>query len=121
MATSVLILGRVLIASVETDSTDGELLDLQSRLVEQAGSRRARAVIIDVTSMDVLDSFSSRMLRDTAQMVALRGAVAVIVGIQPAVAFAMVQLGLTLEGLHTALDLEGGLALLGIEMPAGGL
>ena len=67
---------------------------------------------MDVTSLDVLDSFASRTIRDLAHMIRLRGADTVIVGIQPEVAFAMVQLGLTLEGVATALDLEEGLLFL---------
>ncbi|MGH7206640.1 MAG: STAS domain-containing protein, partial [Nitrospiraceae bacterium] len=71
-----------------------------------------RGVIVDVTVLDVMDSFASRTLRDLAHMTRLRGAETVIVGIQPEVAFAMVQLGLTLEGVDTALDLEEGLTFL---------
>jgi len=67
-------------------------------------------VIIDVTSLDVLDSFATGTLRDIAQMVRLRGAETVIVGIQPDVALAMVQMGLVLEGVTTSLDLEEGIA-----------
>ena len=67
---------------------------------------------MDVTVLDVMDSFASRTLRDLAHMTRLRGAETVIVGIQPEVAFAMVQLGLTLEGVDTALDLEEGLLFL---------
>ena len=73
---------------------------------------RARGVIVDVTALDVMDSYASRTLRDIAHMTRLRGAETVIVGIQPEVAFAMVQLGLTLEGVATALDLEEGLEFL---------
>jgi rsbT antagonist protein RsbS len=78
----------------------------------QVGQVRARAVIIDVTPLDVLDSFAARTLRTIAHMVRLRGAETVVVGIQPEVAFAMVQLGLQLDGVQTALDLEEGLAYL---------
>jgi rsbT antagonist protein RsbS len=67
---------------------------------------------VDVTVLDVMDSFASRTLRDIAHMIRLRGAETVIVGFQPEVAFAMVQLGLTLEGVPTALDLEEGLLYL---------
>src|SRR5213596_4286174 len=73
---------------------------------------RARGVIVDVTALDVMDSFAVRTLRDIAHMARLRGAETVIVGIQPDVAFAMVQLGLTLKGVATVLDLEEGLAFL---------
>jgi rsbT antagonist protein RsbS len=81
-------------------------------LVERVGKFRSHAVIVDVTALDVMDSFASRTLRDLAYMIRLRGAETVIVGIQPEVAFAMVQLGLNLEGVATALDLEEGLAFL---------
>ena len=76
------------------------------------GRFRSRGVIVDVTALDVMDSFAARTLRDLAHMIRLRGAETVIVGIQPEVSFAMVQLGLTLEGVATALDLEEGLAFL---------
>ena len=71
--------------------------------------------MIDVTALDVLDSFATRTLRGIAYTARLRGAETVIVGIQPEVAFAMVQLGLTMEGVSTALDLEEGLAMLAAE------
>jgi rsbT antagonist protein RsbS len=70
---------------------------------------RSHGVIVDVTALDVMDSFATRTLRDITYMIRLRGADTVIVGIQPEVAFAMVQLGLTMEGVATALDLEEGL------------
>jgi len=78
-------------------------------MVERVVSARSLGVIIDVTAMDIMDSFASRTLREIAQMIRLRGAETIIVGIQPEVAFAMVQLGITLEGVVTALDLEEGL------------
>jgi len=81
--------------------------------MEQVGKFRSRGVIMDVTALDVMDSFACRSLRDIAQMIKLRGAETVMVGIQPEVAFTMVQLGLTLDGVVTALDLEEGLAYLG--------
>jgi rsbT antagonist protein RsbS len=77
------------------------------------GRDRARAVIIDVTALDVLDSFATRTLRGIAYTARLRGARTVVVGIQPDVAFAMVQLGLDLSDVGTALDLEDGLARIG--------
>src|SRR5882762_4913999 len=85
---------------------------LRSGLIQQVVRLRSRGVIVDVTAMDVMDSFASRTLREIAHMIRLRGAETVIVGIQPEVAFAMVQLGLTLEGVATALDLEEGLTYL---------
>jgi len=104
--------GAYLIASVQAALTDSDLLALQRRLCDQVGEYRARGVVVDVTPMDVLDSFASRTLRTIAHTVKLRGAQTVIVGIQPEVAFAMVQLGIRLEGIATAIDLEEGLAYL---------
>ena len=92
--------------------TDADLLHLRSALAQQVVRFRSRAVIVDVTALDVMDSFASRTLREIAHIIRLRGAETVIVGIQPEVAFAMVQLGLTLEGVATSLDLEEGLAYL---------
>jgi rsbT antagonist protein RsbS len=101
-----------LIASVQAALTDADLLQLRDALVAQVGTFRSRGVIVDLTALDVMDSFAVRTLRDLAHMIRLRGAATVIVGIQPEVAFAMVQLGLTLAGVSTALDLEEGLAFL---------
>ncbi|CAG0984087.1 partial RsbT antagonist protein RsbS, partial [Methylophilaceae bacterium] len=78
----------------------------------RVGEFRSRGVIVDVTILDVMDSFATRTLRSMAHMIMLRGAKTVIVGIQPEVAFSMVQLGLKLESVATALDLEEGMALL---------
>ncbi len=104
--------GDFLIATVQAALTDADLLHLRTALVQQVVRSRSRGVIVDVTSLDVMDSFASRTLRDLAHMIRLRGAETVIVGIQPEVAFAMVQLGLRLEDVATALDLEEGLAYL---------
>lgn len=104
--------GDFLIASVQAVLTDDDLVALRRRLVDEVGDTRAAGVILDVTGMDIMDSFSVRTLREVAHMIRLRGAETVIVGIQPEVAFAMVQLGLTLEGVPTALDLEEGVEYL---------
>src|SRR6266481_5810395 len=101
-----------LIATVQAALTDADLTYLRDALAERVGRFRSRGVIVDVTALDVLDSFASRTLRDLAYMIRLRGADTVIVGIQPEVAFAMVQLGITLEDVTTALDIEKGLAYL---------
>ena len=113
MAVPILKQGPYLIASVQSALTDADLLELRTALVALVGRYRSRGVIVDVTALDVMDSFASRTLRDMAHMIRLRGAETVIVGIQPEVAFTMVQLGLTLAGVATALDLEEGLAFLG--------
>ncbi|HEY5569032.1 MAG TPA: STAS domain-containing protein [Gammaproteobacteria bacterium] len=114
MAVPILKQGDVLIASIQSALTDVDLVSLRDALVNRVSSYRTRGVIVDVTALDVLDSFASRTLRDLAHMIRLRGATTVIVGIQPDVAFAMVQLGLTLEDIVTALDLEEGLAFLSV-------
>jgi rsbT antagonist protein RsbS len=112
MAVPILKQGDYLIATIQAALTDADLVLLRDGLIEKVVSLRTRGVIIDLTALDVLDSFASRTLRDLAQMIRLRGAQTVIVGIQPDVAFAMVQLGLTLEDIPTALDLEEGLSFL---------
>ena len=98
--------GDVLIASMQEALTDRALLELRDELSARIGRDRARAVVLDVTALDVLDSFATRTLRGIAHAARLRGARTTVVGIQPGVAFAMVELGLTLDGVETALDLE---------------
>jgi rsbT antagonist protein RsbS len=112
VAVPILKQGQTLIASIQAALTDTDLLDLRDALLEQVGRYRSRGVIVDVTALDVMDSFSTRTLRDVAHMTRLRGAQTIIVGIQPEVAFAMAQFGLTLEGVPTKLDLEEGLEYL---------
>ena len=112
MAVPILKQGDYLIASVQSALTDADLTELRSGLVEKVGRFRSQGVIVDVTAMDVMDSFASRTLQDIANMVRLRGASTVVVGIQPEVALTMVQHGLTLEDVATALDLEEALELL---------
>jgi rsbT antagonist protein RsbS len=112
MAVPILKQSQYLIATIQSALTDEDLLLLQTALVEKVGKFRSRGVIVDVTALDVLDSFASRTLRDIAHIIRLRGAETVIVGVQPEVAFAMVQLGITLEKVPTALDLEEGLSYL---------
>jgi rsbT antagonist protein RsbS len=104
--------GEFLIATFQAALSDADLNQLRRGLVSQVVRFRSKGVIVDVTAMDVMDSYASRTLREIAQIIHLRGAETVIVGIQPEVAFAMVQLGLTLEGVAAALDLEEGLAYL---------
>jgi rsbT antagonist protein RsbS len=93
------------------------MIRFQTELIEQIGRDRARGIIIDVAALDVLDSFGTKTLRNIGEMARLRGALTVIVGIQPDVAFAMVQLGMGTGSIHTALDLEEGLAYLNQRVP----
>jgi rsbT antagonist protein RsbS len=101
-----------LIASIQEAVTDSDLQSLMNELVRRVGEHRSKGVIVDVTILDVMDSFAARMLRDIAHAVRLRGAQTVIVGIQPDAAFTMVRLGMTLDDVETALDLEEGIAFL---------
>lgn len=109
---SILRQGSYLIASIHTALDDSQMVRFQQDLIEQIGRHRSRGVVIDVAALDVLDSFGSRTLRNLAEMARLRGAVTVLVGIQPDVAFTMVMLGMGTGSVATALDLEEGLAYL---------
>jgi rsbT antagonist protein RsbS len=104
--------GEYLIASLQSALTDQELVAVFDDVIEQVGRHRTRGVVVDVTALDVLDSFAVRTLRSMSIALKLRGAETVIVGIQPEVALAMVQLGLRLEDVPAALDLEEGLEYL---------
>jgi rsbT antagonist protein RsbS len=112
VAVPILKQGKYLIASIQSALTDSDMVSLREDLMEQVGRYRSRGIIIDVTALDVMDSFASRSLRNIAYMTKLRGAETVLVGIQAEVAYAMVQLGTNLEEVNTALDLEEGLAFL---------
>jgi rsbT antagonist protein RsbS len=106
---SILSQGSHLIVSIHTALDDEQLTRLQMELMEQVGLQRSRGIIIDVGAVDVLDSFAARTLGDLARMAKLRGAETVVVGIAPEVAMAMVQMGIHMPLVHTALDLEEGL------------
>jgi rsbT antagonist protein RsbS len=105
--------GQWLIASVQEALTDEELAALREELARRAGKTETRAVIVDVSLLDVVDSYAARTLSSIAQVLRLRGAETIVVGIQPEVAFAMSQLGLTLHDARTALDLDAAVAMLG--------
>jgi rsbT antagonist protein RsbS len=111
--------GIYLIASIHTALDDSQMVRFQQDLIAQIGQHRSRGVVIDVAALDVLDSFGTRTLRDIAEMARLRGALTVVVGIQPDVALTMVRLGITTGTLPAALDLEEGLAYLHQHLAAG--
>jgi len=115
---SILRQGAFLIASINTALDDSQMIRFQEDLIDQIGTHRSRGVIIDVAALDVLDSFGSRTLRNIAEMARLRGALTVIVGIQPDVAYTMVALGMGTGSVHTALDLEEGLIYLNSRVPS---
>jgi rsbT antagonist protein RsbS len=112
----ILKLGDALVVTIQAALTDAEMDTARREIADAVAKHRVRGLLVDVSALDVLDSFASRTLVTMAKVVSLRGARTVIVGIQPDVAFAMVQLGLTMEGLETSLDLEGGLDKLGIKV-----
>lgn len=111
--------GDMLVVAIQADLTDEHLDFLKTELARKVGQLRSRGIVVDVSAMDILDSFATRTLLSIAKMASLRGAQVVIVGIQPEVAYSMVQLGLTLEGVETALDLEEGLELLSLSKRGG--
>jgi rsbT antagonist protein RsbS len=104
--------GPILIATVQNALSDTDTELFRERLMQTVTEYRAQGIVVDVTAIDVLDSFAARSLQTVARMTSLRGAHTVIVGLQPEVAFSMVQLGIIFEDMDTALDLEEGLALL---------
>lgn len=112
MSVAILRHGDYLIATIQSDLTDGQLRALQNELTRQVGDLRARGVILDVTALDVIDSFAARSLRSITLTARMRGAETVIVGIRPDVAIAMVQFDLNLEALRTALDLDEAVEIL---------
>jgi rsbT antagonist protein RsbS len=101
-----------LIASVQSDLSDGEVLQLRDELVREVGRHRSKGVVVDVRGMDIIDSFTARSFRSIAEAARLRGARTIIVGIRPEVAIAMVHFDVDLAPLETALDLEEALTLL---------
>ncbi|HVC77248.1 MAG TPA: STAS domain-containing protein [Candidatus Micrarchaeaceae archaeon] len=111
MPNRVLKQGDYLIGIIGETSTDAQLASFATTLGDEVGRHRSRAVIVDVGELKVIDSFTARMLSQIATTVSLRGARPVVVGIQPEVAFAMVRLGLHLDRVATALDLDAGLEL----------
>ena len=111
MGVALLRQGDALIAAIQSDLTDAEVLQLRDELTEQVGRERLRSIIIDVSALDVIDSFVARALRGMAIGVRLRGANTLVVGIQPDVAIAMAHFDLNLEPLLTATDLGEALAL----------
>jgi rsbT antagonist protein RsbS len=112
MSVAILRQGDVLVASIQSDLSDSQVLALRDELTERVGRFRARGIVVDVTALDVIDSFVARSLRSIAVTARLRGADTIVVGIQPDVAIAMVQFDLNLQPLQTALDLDEALAIL---------
>jgi len=95
-----------LLATVQSSLSDEDLVGFGQKLAREVGRQRVAAAIIDVSALDVIDSFAARQIRNIANGTRLRGARTIIVGIQPDVAYGLVQLGLRLTGVETTLDLE---------------
>ena len=112
MSVSVLRQGSYLIASIQSDLSDSQVLALRDDLAERVGRDRIRGIVIDVSALDVMDSFVARSLRSVALTTRLRGIETVLVGIQPDVAIAIVQFNLDLDPLQAVLDLDEAVALL---------
>src|SRR5215216_3567814 len=112
MSVAIVRQGAYLIASIQSDLSDSEVIQLRHELSELVGSYRTRGIVIDVAALDVIDSFVARALRSIVLAAKLRGAETVIVGIQPDVAIAMVHFRLNLQSLRVALDLDEARALL---------
>ena len=112
MSVAILRRGDVLIASIQSDLSDTEVVELRQELAELVGRYRLRGIVIDVGALDVIDSFVTRALRTIVLTARLLGAATVIVGLAPDVAIAMVQFRLNLEPLRVALDLDQALAML---------
>ncbi len=105
-------MGVFLLVPIQVDMHDQLAMTLQDDLTNQITKSKAKGVLIDISSLDVVDSFIGRMLGNISSMARVLGAQAVVVGMQPAVAITLVELGLELTGVLTALDVEKGMALL---------
>lgn len=108
----ILRMGRLLLVTIQVDMHDRLAMTLQDDLTSRIVSDRAKGVLIDISALDIVDSFIGRMISNTAAMAKILDAKTVLVGMQPSVAITLVELGLTLEGVSTALNVERGIKLL---------
>lgn len=108
----ILKMGRYLLVTIQVDLYDRLALDLEADLIGQITQTNARGVLIDISAVSIVDSFMGRILSNIAGMARILDAVTVVVGMQPAVAITLVELGLPLTGVHTALNVEKGIDLL---------
>jgi rsbT antagonist protein RsbS len=105
-------MGDLLLVTIQVDMHDQLASALQDDLTTKIAELNAKGILIDISSLDIVDSFIGRMLANTSAMARVLGAEAVVVGMQPAVAITLVELGLDLSGVHTALDVEKGVEML---------
>jgi rsbT antagonist protein RsbS len=108
----ILRMGKYLLVTIQVDMHDRLAMQLQEDLTSRIAKDQARGVLIDISALDIVDSFIGRMLADIAGMSRVLDAQTVVVGMQPAVAITLVELGLSLQGVRTALDVERGMKLL---------
>lgn len=108
----ILRIGRCLLVTVQVDMHDQLAMTLQNDLTEKIVATKARAVLIDISALEMVDSFIGRMLGNIAAMSSVLDAQTVVVGMQPAVAITLVELGLSLPGIRTALNVDAGMALI---------
>jgi rsbT antagonist protein RsbS len=109
----ILRMGRLLLVSIQVDLHDRVALQLQEDLTDQIVKTGAKGVLIDISALGLVDSFIGRMLNNLASMSRILDAETVVVGMRPAVAITLVELGLELGGVRTALNVERGMELLG--------
>lgn len=105
-------IGNILLVSIQIDLRDQDAVDLQDDLANRIAATGAQGVVIDISALELVDSFIGRMLSTTAAVSRVLDARTVVVGMRPAVAITLVELGLSLPGVETALDVERGLALI---------
>ena len=110
----ILRMGGLLLVTIQVDMHDRLAMTLQNDLTEMITKTQARGVLIDISSLEMVDSFIGRMLASISAIARVLGAATVVVGMQPAVAITLVELGLALEGVRTALNVERGMAILAV-------
>jgi rsbT antagonist protein RsbS len=108
----ILKMGSFLLVTIQVDMHDQLAMHLQDDLTSRIVSAKARGVLIDISSLEIVDSFIGRMISNIAGMARVLDAETVVVGMQPAVAITLVELGLSLEGVRTALNVDKGMLLL---------
>jgi rsbT antagonist protein RsbS len=116
----ILKMGEYLLVTIQVDMHDRLAMTLQDDLTSKIVTARSKGVLIDISALEMVDSFIGRMLADIAAMSRILDAETVVVGMQPAVAITLVELGLSLKGVQTALDIERGMALLRSRIDARG-
>jgi rsbT antagonist protein RsbS len=107
----ILRMGKYLLVTIQVDMYDQLAITLQNDLARAIAAQETTCVLLDISALEIVDSFIGRMMANTAAIGRILGAETVVVGMQPAVAITLVELGLSLRGIHTALDVERGMAL----------